>query len=84
MAMGTVVATNIHKSILHQIFGTDPSPFKEYPEVEPMIALAIGEQAVMYSPQEGTTWGEDKMEMMFGDDLGWSSELIFFLRFLGG
>jgi len=41
-----------------------------------MIALAVGKKAVLYGPAEGTTWGEDKMEMMFGEDLGWTSKCL--------
>jgi len=74
MAMGTVAATNIHKLILQQRFGIEPRGFMEFPEVGPMIALAIGRKAVMYSEEEGTTSGTAQMEMMFGDDLGWSSK----------
>jgi hypothetical protein len=35
-----------------------------------MIALAMGKKAVLYGPQEGTTWGEAQMEQMFGEDWG--------------
>lgn len=71
MAMGHIAATNISQQLLQRKFGTEPK-FVEFPEVPPMIALAVGKQAVLYGEKEGTTWGEDKMQMMFGDDLGWS------------
>ncbi|KUJ10931.1 FAD/NAD(P)-binding domain-containing protein [Mollisia scopiformis] len=71
MAMGHVTAVNIHQQLLQARFGTEPM-FAEFPEVPPMIALAAGKQAVLYGEKEGTTWGEDKMQMMFGDDLGYS------------
>ncbi|CZR68822.1 related to pyridine nucleotide-disulphide oxidoreductase AMID-like [Phialocephala subalpina] len=71
MAMGHIAATNVYQQLLQKKFGSEPK-FAEFPEVPPMIALAVGKQAVLYGEKEGTTWGEDKMDMMFGSDLGWS------------
>lgn len=71
MAMGHIAATNVYQQLLKAKFGTEPK-FAEFPEVPPMIALAVGKQAVLYGEKEGTTWGEDKMQTMFGSDLGWS------------
>ncbi|KAH7370189.1 hypothetical protein BKA65DRAFT_602676 [Rhexocercosporidium sp. MPI-PUGE-AT-0058] len=71
MAMGHVAAANIHKGILQTRFGTEPV-FVEFPEVPPMIALAVGKKAVCYGPESGTTSGEEDFQRMFRDDLGWS------------
>src|SRR5689334_1828700 len=42
--------------------------FKLFPEVPPMIAIAIGKTAIMLSPTDGTTSGPSVLEMMFRDD----------------
>lgn len=42
-----------------------------------MMGLAVGKKAASYSPQTGTTSGEDVMKMFFGDDLGFTSMLPF-------
>jgi NADH dehydrogenase FAD-containing subunit len=73
MAMGHIAAVNIHQQLHKAKFGTEPK-FVEFPEVPPMIALAIGKQAVVYGQGVGTTWGEDLMKMFFGEDLGFTSK----------
>lgn len=73
MAMGFNAATNIHQQILEKLTGKEPK-FVEFPEVPPMIGLAIGKKAVSYSPGEGTDSGEHVMKMFFGDDLGFTSK----------
>jgi hypothetical protein len=72
MAMGHVAAVNIHQQLLHSRDQSHTPKYSEFPEVPPMIALAVGKQAVLYGQEEGTTWGEDNMKMMFGEDLGWT------------
>jgi len=77
MAMGNVAAANIHQQLLQQQqLGKTPK-FVNFPEVPPMIALAVGKQAVLYGQEDGTTCGEDLMEIMFGVDLGYSSMFLF-------
>ncbi|CZT53404.1 related to pyridine nucleotide-disulphide oxidoreductase AMID-like [Rhynchosporium secalis] len=71
MATGHMAAVNIHKEILRSRFGIEPT-FIEFPEIPPMIAVAIGKKAVCYHPNTGTTNGEDDLKRMFRDDLGWS------------
>lgn len=71
--MGCTAAVNIHQLMLQETFGT-PAKFVEIEEFPPMIALAVGNKAVLYGPEDGVTWGEEQMDMMFGKDLGWSSE----------
>lgn len=73
MAMGFNAARNIHQQLLEKLTGKEPV-FVEFPEVPPMIGLAIGKKAVSYSPQEGTESGEHVMKMFFGDDLGFTSK----------
>lgn len=82
MAMGHIAAANIHQVISQAKFGTEPT-FIEFPEVPPMIAIAVGKKAVCYGPENGTTSGEEDLKRMFRDDLGWSSELCpcFSFRF---
>lgn len=70
--MGFVTAVNIYQQIIQEQYGKIPQ-FEEIPEFEPMIALAIGDKAVVYSPTDGTSWGEDQMKIMFGNDLGFTS-----------
>ncbi|TAQ90088.1 hypothetical protein B7494_g1607 [Chlorociboria aeruginascens] len=76
MAMGHNAAINIHQRMVEKMTGKEPN-FVEFPEVPPMIALAIGKQAVLYGPEGDTTSGEDAMEMMFGNDLGLKSMMPF-------
>ncbi|RFU34747.1 hypothetical protein B7463_g1601, partial [Scytalidium lignicola] len=71
MSMGHSAAINIHQQILHKHTGVEPK-FTHYPEVPPMIGLAVGRSAVVYSPDQGTTYGPDSLRLMFGDDLGYS------------
>lgn len=52
--------------------------FQEWPEIPPMIAIAIGKQAVMWGKEDGTKCGEEEMQMMFQDDLGWQSKFFSF------
>ncbi|RDW78292.1 FAD protein [Coleophoma crateriformis] len=68
--MGSYAAINIHQQLLEKM-GVKPN-FVALDEYPAMIALAVGKQAVLYGPDDGTTWGRDKMEMMFGEDLGWT------------
>jgi len=56
---------------------TDEPEFKLFPEVPPMIAIAIGKTAIMLSPTDGTTSGKSVLEMMFRDDLGFASKSFY-------
>lgn len=73
MAMGFNAATNIHQQLLETIVGKKPD-FVKFPDVPPMIGLAVGKKAVSYSPSQGVESGEKVMEMFFGDDLGFTSK----------
>ncbi len=72
MHMGHLAGTNIHQQLLAARDPKYEPQWKEIQEFPPVIALAVGKQAVMYGAADGTTWGEDAMKMMFGDDLGWT------------
>jgi hypothetical protein len=75
MAMGHNAAFNIHQQMLESQFGHTPG-FMEFPEVPPMISLAVGKKAILYSPSEGTQSGAEVMKNFFGDDLGLKSIMI--------
>ncbi|KAH8649661.1 hypothetical protein BGZ60DRAFT_474017 [Tricladium varicosporioides] len=69
MHAGYLAAVNIHQRMLESQLGRTPK-FVELPEVPPMIALAIGNNAVLYGPNEGVQSGEEIMKSFFGNDLG--------------
>lgn len=75
MHMGQYVAHNIHQLMLQQLYQDEPR-LKELDTIPPMMAIAIGKQAVAYHPSEGTTFGEQVLKSSFGDDLGDSSECL--------
>jgi hypothetical protein len=58
--------------MLSELVSSTPQ-FSELQEFPAVIGLAVGKQAVCYSPTDGTTAGEDVMAIMFGEDLGYSS-----------
>ena len=74
MAMGRVAATNILSSILQDEDPTRKSHTVDFPEVPPMMVLAVGSQAIWYGPKVGMKWGKEVMKETFGSDLGWDSE----------
>lgn len=69
---GHYVAQNIHKSVLKERVGQEPS-FMEFTAVPAMIGLAIGKTAVASGP-DGTVSGEDVLQSYFRDDLGFTSK----------
>jgi NADH dehydrogenase FAD-containing subunit len=73
MAMGHNAAFNIHQQLLEARTGKKPE-FIEFPEVPPMIALAVGQKAISYSPGAGTEEGGKVMRSFFGEDLGLKSK----------
>ena len=76
MHHGHYAAVNIHQMMLHSALGTNPQLLQLNRDVPPMIGLAVGSQAVSYSPSEGTAWGEDVAKLYFGDDLGFESMFL--------
>jgi NADH dehydrogenase FAD-containing subunit len=73
MAMGHNAAFNIHQQLLEARTGKK-AEFIEFPELPPMIALAVGKKAISYSPNAGTEEGAEVMKNFFGDDLGLKSK----------
>ena len=71
---GHYIAQNIHKTVLKDRLGQEPS-FLELQEVPPMIGLAVGKKAVASGP-EGTVSGEDVLQSYFRDDLRFMSEFL--------
>ncbi|POR31955.1 Thioredoxin reductase [Tolypocladium paradoxum] len=68
---GHYVAQNIHKTVLKERVGQEPSFMELQPAVPAMIGLAIGKTAVASGP-DGTVSGEDVLESYFRDDLGFT------------
>ncbi|KAF7555730.1 hypothetical protein G7Z17_g2016 [Cylindrodendrum hubeiense] len=68
---GQIVAHNIYQQILKDKLNQEPN-FKDMDQVPPMIALAIGNSAVAYAAESGTTWGRAVRETYFGQDYCWS------------
>ncbi|EQK98411.1 Pyridine nucleotide-disulfide oxidoreductase, NAD-binding domain protein [Ophiocordyceps sinensis CO18] len=68
---GHYVAQNIHKSILKERLGQEPSFAEFQSAVPPMIGLAVGKKAIASGP-DGTTFGEDVLYSCFLDDLGFT------------
>lgn len=73
MHMGFLAAENIHQQMLHERERIKPE-FSIWPEVPPMIALAIGRKAATYAPAGGVQCGEEQMKLFFGDDLGFTGK----------
>jgi hypothetical protein len=76
--MGQYAAYNIHQLMLQDLYQDQPN-FKELDPIPPMMAIAIGKQAVAYHPSEGITFGEQVLKSSFGDDLGDSSMFLWLL-----
>lgn len=76
MVMGHVAAGNIFNAILKEEDPDIEVKPEVFPEVAPMMALAIGEAAVTYHPDRGVLWGPERLQLVFGKDLGWASTLL--------
>lgn len=75
LAMGRIAAVNIFGGLVAaEAEREGPVDVVAFPEVPPMMALVVGNQAVAFSPGQGVTYGKESMQMQFGDDLGWSSK----------
>ncbi|KAF4542084.1 FAD binding domain containing protein [Lasiodiplodia theobromae] len=77
MVMGHVAAGNIFNAILKEEDPDIEVKPEVFPEVAPMMALAIGEAAVTYHPDRGVLWGPERLQLVFGKDLGWANTLKF-------
>ncbi|RMD41967.1 hypothetical protein DV735_g3163, partial [Chaetothyriales sp. CBS 134920] len=66
--MGARAAQNIYQHILSERHNIQ-SNYTEYQPISPVIALAVGNQAVVYD-SKGTRCSEEQMKHFFGTDLG--------------
>jgi len=74
-ATGKISAVNIYSQLLAVEDEKRTAELAEFPAVPPMMALAVGREAVAFGPGFDTKSGVDMMEWMFQDDLGWKSTL---------
>lgn len=81
MAMGCRAADNIHQQILLEREGIQPN-LTEWPEVPPMIALAVGTKAAVYDPVGGVKCSEEMMKLFFADDLGFECTFCANMRLM--
>lgn len=77
LAMGKVAAVNLYSTLLSREKPDRTLELTEFPEVPPMMALAVGTQAISYGPTQGVLSGEDQMELLFQGDLGWESTIKY-------
>ncbi|KAL4891456.1 hypothetical protein BDV59DRAFT_182692 [Aspergillus ambiguus] len=71
MHQGYYAASNIHQKMMQELYQTD-TKFSSLLEVEPMMALALGQTAVGYFPATGLSSGDEVRNMFFNDDLGYN------------
>ena len=69
LLMGCFAATNILLTMAAAEHGEKAKP-AQYPEVAPMLVLALGEKAVSCHPATGLSHGVEPLRQSFGDDLG--------------
>ncbi|KAF2138332.1 uncharacterized protein K452DRAFT_234319 [Aplosporella prunicola CBS 121167] len=83
LVMGQVAASNIVAGMLNDEdpSAAPPAP-STFPHVAPMMGLAVGAQAVTFHPDQGVLWGREKLEDVFGEDLGWGSKCACLLLFV--
>lgn len=67
--MGARAGNNIYQHMLQARNNIEPTNIA-YPEISPIIALAIGNKAVVYDAPKGTRCSEEQMTSFFGSDLG--------------
>lgn len=77
MFMGRVAATNVFSALLIDEDPDRKPACSEFPEVPPMMGIAIGTQTVTYGPKAGVNYGKELMAKTFGTDLGWENTLRF-------
>ncbi|KAE8356001.1 hypothetical protein BDV28DRAFT_162097 [Aspergillus coremiiformis] len=69
--MGHYAATNIHQLMLSESNNTKPE-FLELEDYPPVMGLALGHAAVSYSPDSGVQYGKELLEILFGEDMGYT------------
>lgn len=75
MQMGYIAADGMHQQMLQDRDNVQ-AEFTLWPEVPPMIALAIGDKAATYGPGQGVQCSEEQMQIFFSDDLGFKGVLL--------
>jgi len=70
LIMGSFAATNILLSIVAAENGDEEPQLALFPDVVPMLVLALGKKAVSYHPDHAMSWGEEPLRQSFEDDLG--------------
>lgn len=75
--MGHYAGMNIYEHMLAECTGQKPNyqTLSAFPSV---MGLAIGKNAVSYTPDEGTREGEELQKNMFGKDMGHTSTFSFY------
>lgn len=76
MHMGHYVAINLHQTLLSKHFDCAPR-FKELTRFPNVMALAVGNKAVVFDEEEGTRAGVELGARYFGADLGNTSKCLF-------
>lgn len=70
MHHGHYAAYNIHQHILADRGIIEQPEYRELPDHGVHIGIAVGKQAIGYSEETGIMAGEETMNYLFGDDLG--------------
>lgn len=78
---GYCIAMNIHQKTIENSIGREPQ-YKELVYIAPMIAMAVGNNAVASNP-DSTRSGPEVLKKYFGTDLYLSGQLACLLLFLG-
>ncbi len=73
MHKGGLAAINIHQRMKQLTFGTEPE-YKTLEPVPPMIAIALGDDALAYRNGGEIQSGDDVHSRFFEDDVGFNSE----------
>lgn len=74
MHMGYYAANNVHQLMLEECTKTPADFLKLQDAPPPVIGLALGDNAVSYTSDDGTQHGKHLLKSMFGDDMGYSSK----------
>jgi hypothetical protein len=70
--MGYYAGHNVHQLMLSECLQSEPQ-FLKLQDPPAVIGLAVGHNAVSYSSAEGTQHGRHMLDMLFGNDMGYSS-----------
>lgn len=76
MHQGYFAAHNCHQRMQELTFGT-PAKYQNLKEVIPMIAIALGPDALAYADGGEVQYGKEIANTFFNDDVGLKSELTF-------